>query len=351
MKTWLFNTMMTVVCCLVITSCATDEIPIEHNESMVPVQLTLSFSGTPTTRDVNSSDEVLDYTTEQQNRIDNAYILITDSESKLVEVIENLTITKETSSEYTLYGKMEEYQTASSIIVLANIKNQGINTNSQEVGAWLKGFVGSSIQDLYNASIYTNADTKGWDIATRAIPMWGTTTIPATVNNGTVTASCNLYRALAKVNVWVNEKKGFEGFQLDKIVVSNQLDRGYCVSGKTPNSQIDVQYTETYIPTNAQARGDVEYNCQSATTAFSDLIYLPEQLNNETQSVTLTVHYTYNGISKSKAISFSDHKWDIIRNHSYVFNISSVTPTTIECKLYYVVENWDEVTINIPDFN
>jgi len=112
-----------------------------------------------------------------------------------------------------------------------------------------------------------------------------------------------------------------------------------------------MQYTEAYIPTNAQARGDVEYNCQSATTAFSDLIYLPEQLNNETQSVTLTVHYTYNGISKSKAISFSDHKWDIIRNHSYVFNISSVTPTTIECKLYYVVENWDEVTINIPDFN
>ena len=69
------------------------------------------------------------------------------------------------------------------------------------------------------------------------------------------------------------------------------------------------------------------------------------------KSVTLTVHYTYNGISKNNVIRFNDYHWDIIRNHSYIFNISAVTPTTIECKLYYVVEKWDEVTINLPNFN
>ena len=342
MKTWLFKTMITAICCLTITSCATDEIPIEHNESAVPVQLTLSFSGTPTTRDVNNSNEELDYTTEQQNRINNAYIVLTDNNNKIVEVIENLTITQQTSSKYTLYGKIEEYKSAKNIVVLVNIKDQGINTNSMTIGNWLKSFVGETIQNLYAATIYTNTDTNGWDITSRAIPMWGTTTFPATFSNGTAIASCDLQRALAKVNIWVNEKKGFEGFQLDKIIVNNQLDKGYCTSG---NSE------ETYIPTNAQTRTAIEYNCQSATTAFSDLIYLPEQLNNDTKSVTLTVHYTYNGISKNNVISFNDYQWDIIRNHSYIFNISAVTPTTIECKLYYVVEKWDEVPINLPNFN
>lgn len=350
MKTWLFNIIMTVVCALTIISCTTEEIALEQNEGTVPVQLTLSFSGTPIARDVEDSDDELDYTTQQQNQIENAYILMTDSEGEVLEVIDELTITAQISGGYQLYGRMNKYNDASNIVVLANIKNQGINTNTQDIDTWLKSFEGKSIQSLYEAAIYTNTDTYGWNIASRPIPMWGKTVLNS-VSNGGVAATCILYRALAKVNIWVNEKNGFSGFELNKIEVSGQMDRGYCVSEKIADAKIEVQYTETSVPTTAQTGNKVEYNCNGAEKYFSDQIYLPEQVNTSEKSVALKVYYTYNGTQMTKDIIFSDYQWDIIRNHSYIFNISKVTPTTIECKLYYVVEEWDEATINIPNFN
>lgn len=349
MKTWLFNIWMILVACLTIVSCTNDDAPIAQEESKVPVRLTLSFSDTPLTRDVDNKEETLDYTTTEQNYIANAYLLLVNGNNEIVEVVSELLVDQEDPDAIVLSGLISNYQEASKIVVLTNIKNQGIATN---VASWLGGF--TDINALYAEAIFSNTDINGWNISTRSIPMWGTTSMPTTVVNGNVNASVSLYRALGKVNIWINEKKGFEGFQIDSIRLRNSLDRGFCVSGKVPNASVNVQYANvgSDVPATAQVRNDIVYNCQAETKAYSDKIYLPEQLNDDaSKAVCMDVYYTYNDQSKSKTLNFADYDWDIIRNHSYIFNISSVTQTTIDCKLYYVVENWEEVTINIPEFN
>lgn len=349
MKTWLFNIWMILAGSMTIVSCTNDDAPIAQVGGKVPVRLTLSFSGAPSTRDVDNKDNTLDYTTSEQNNIANAYLLLVNNNDEIVEVISELIVNQENPEAITLSGVMSNYKEAETMVVMTNIQNQGFAT---DITSWLKSY--TDINELYAAAIFSNSDVNGWDITKRSIPMWGTTPVPTHFINGTAHASVDLYRALGKVNIWINQKQGFEGFQIDSIKVRQSLDRGFCVSSKTPNTNVNVQYTEvgTDIPTTAQVRNDILYICNAETRAFSDKIYLPEQQNDENATaVCLDVYYTYNNVSKSKTLNFADYQWDVIRNHSYIFNISSVTQTSIECKLYYVVENWEEVTINIPDFN
>ena len=59
------------------------------------------------------------------------------------------------------------------------------------------------------------------------------------------------------------------------------------------------------------------------------MIYLPEQTNyDDASSVTLIVNYTYNGDTQVRSIEFrkdgNGDRFDVIRNHSYIFNITSV---------------------------
>ena len=81
------------------------------------------------------------------------------------------------------------------------------------------------------------------------------------------------------------------------------------------------------------------------------MIYLPEQSNTATGStpVKLLVEYTYNGVSytgdKAGVIEFKDsdtsQAFDVVRNHSYIFNITSVGA---ELGLTCVVQEWEKET-------
>ena len=67
------------------------------------------------------------------------------------------------------------------------------------------------------------------------------------------------------------------------------------------------------------------YTGLNVTMAYEDLIYLPEQENNDSRAVSLDVTYTYGGETKTKTIEFRKDgvgdRFEVVRNHVYIFNI------------------------------
>jgi len=66
------------------------------------------------------------------------------------------------------------------------------------------------------------------------------------------------------------------------------------------------------------------------TTAYENEIYLPEKVNTTGgNEISLTVHYTYHNKAKVGTIKFRTNGdgdiFDVIRNHSYLFNIKLST--------------------------
>ena len=97
------------------------------------------------------------------------------------------------------------------------------------------------------------------------------------------------------------------------------------------------------VNVNDEDSNDDTFN--DARQAFSDMIYLPEQINFDddgnklSNAVTIEVTYNYNGeTGKVGTIHFTE---DIIRNHSYIFNIN--VSNDAEPAMYYEVINWTSV--------
>ena len=204
----------------------------------------------------------------------------------------------------------------------------------------------------------------------RRIPMWGesqSTTVPPAQD---VTLTCYLYRALAKVQIWVNMKEGIDGFEINSITVNNIHTKGYCVSQANFDDD-SPHYAGTngfkpyvapypYIPANEEEYSyqSVTYNSipteDGKTKFFSDMIYLPEQVNKgATEPVTITVNYTYKTVTQDGIIRFTEggvedqsKAFDIIRNHSYIFNINY----DAEPAMYYEVIDWTSVNNGTLNF-
>ena len=200
----------------------------------------------------------------------------------------------------------------------------------------------------------------------RRIPMWGQsqpTTVPPTEN---IDLACYLYRAVAKVQIWVNMKQGIEGFVINKIEVKNIHTKGYCVSTENydtsnPNYTTEVKpYAAPSVPAGNAETQTVTYGSDETSlnveTNYSDMIYIPEQFNFDadgkelSNAVIIEVTYNYNGDEdKIGTIHFTE---DIIRNHSYIFNINvsnDVNPT-----MYYQVIDWQTInngTLNFGNGN
>lgn len=386
----------TLIASFLVTSCLDDPFlegcPEENN---VPVQLTLSFSGSgPMSRDVTSSDETLDYTTDPQSAMiqDDVYVLVIDAnDGEILYMIEDLEISNAGNGRYhdkVLRGTMQQTAVGETVklVVLANLdQNQLTNASGDEisdVNAYLKSKVktstanGAKISTIYNDLIYnysavsTNdgeSTSTPWNLDNRRIPMWGQTVATTVPANG-MELDCFLYRAIAKVNIWINNKEGIkdsEGnfkFSINKITINNVNKQGYCAyvdessTTKQPSSDITVQYTLPKEPAGVQQQDGIVYNDLNVTTSYSDMIYLPEQDNTGKAEgytpVEMIVEYTYNGDiydgvhdpeKPAGIIRFEDNKglFDVIRNHSYIFN---VTKDSEELGLNFTVaiEKWDE---------
>jgi len=251
---------------------------------------------------------------------------------------------------------------------LANLKQNNIQAlDGTTPEAFIDTFKGQDVENLYNQLIYNyDGTTTPWTVTgenARRIPMWGQsqpTTVPPTEN---IDLACYLYRAVAKVQIWVNqlaEEKGIKGFVINKIEVKNIHNKGYCVSTESydensPNYANGAKpYAAPSVPnepgTQTVTYGSDEHHL-NVTQTYSDKIYIPERFNTDNDAVTIDVHYTFNGEAHTGTIEFKKDGtgkiFDVIRNHSYIFNINI---SRTDAKLYYTVEDWDEYTINIPAF-
>ena len=385
MRSWLTYIFLSMVACAtVLTSCnnVLDEEGIAGCDDRTTVRLTISFGGDggPMSRDVDSNNGTipeLDPTTPGQAEInkDDIYALVIDEDDKFLYRIKDLQIIDGPASDNyytrTLEGTMIQTNDMVRIVLLANLVQDGIiigtdgDNYKKAVEAIIDGYEGQSITNLYNALIYNYNGTTPWTLTgdnARRIPMWGesqSTTVPPAQD---VTLTCYLYRALAKVQIWVNMKDGIDGFVINSITVKNIHTKGYCVSQAdadtdSPNYDFDNDnivdgvrpYLTPWIPTDPGTQ-DITYGSLNVTTAYSDMIYLPEKENKENDNVTITVNYTYNDENLTGTIHFKKDgigdRFDIIRNHSYIFNIKTAVETDQKL-IYEVINYYNEYEMNI----
>lgn len=372
MKSWLKYICLFACCMPMLSSCVLDEEVLDVAEScQATVELTLSYSDdSPMSRDVSPDDKDgsipgLDTTTPEQKylSINDIFVLAFEQEEDqtwtLLDYVKDLQLVVGDDNIYTIKGNMPQQSASKTIrfVVLTNLVQNGIVvgenalTSKESVENYLKGMLGETDSAIYDDLIYNYDVANGtWIIADRRIPMWGVSA-GTTLNRSKIDISeISLYRAVAKVQIWVNGKQGFKGpdnvdFTINQIDIKNVNKQGYCVSREVPNESINVQYQNASVPDNATSRQDISFDDLKVKQYFSDQIYLPEHKYQVGDVVTLTIYYTYNGQDKQVTATFNE---DIIRNHSYIFNINKVNEVTEE--IYYVVDEWDQETINIPSF-
>ena len=380
MRSWLTYIFLSMATCgALLTSCSNvlDEEGIVACDDRTTVRLTISFGGDddPMSRDVGSDpapeDDDLDGTTPEQAVIDGSdvYALVVDANDNFLYRIEDLHITAGPASDgyytRTLEGTMIQTNEQVRIVLLANLKQNNIQAlDGTTPEAFIDTFKGQDVENLYNQLIYNyDGTTTPWTLNARRIPMWGesqSTTVPPTES---IDLACYLYRAVAKVQIWVNqlaEEKGIKGFVINKIEVKNIHKKGYCVSTESydeysPNYANGAKpYAAPSVPnepgTQTVTYGSDEHHL-NVTQTYSDKIYIPERFNTDNDAVTIDVHYTFNGEAHTGTIEFkkdgTGNRFDVIRNHSYIFNINKIEEQT--GKLYYYV-TWKTEEVNI-EFN
>ena len=219
-----------------------------------------------------------------------------------------------------------------------------------------------------NCTDLTNNETNLGNLAytytynnSPAIPMWGVTTAELTLAPGerqTLDNGIDLLRAVAKVEVKLNDAVAQEGFSLTGVTISKANQQGYCLP-------LDYDKVETTAALNREEETGITtfhpYPNSATTTdlAFTNdgnntyTLYLPEY-DNGTNAATLSVtvadednqpetytlefkHYT-NGQPTGEA-------YNIVRNHLYRYTITKIDNGQLTVQ--HQVMPWEKVTSGI----
>ena len=164
------------------------------------------------------------------------------------------------------------------------------------------------------------------------------------------TAKLELTRAVAKVNVTVNEGKGLDNFRITEIRLCNYNTSGYCASNDLSKPYIPTNVQQSTTPISSGAITDAEMN------AYENHLYLPEHKNVGVtgKKAYLEIDAMVKGESKTYTLAFAQNgnPHDVLRNYIYVFNIRSVKmDIDVTSTLEYEVKAWNEETVDISSFN
>lgn len=385
MKSWFLHICLFTGCVFSLSSCILDD-EIDVNTTETIVELTLSYADDPMSRDVGSKEDELDETTDPQKTLDieDIYVLAfqaieNNSENpgydtdKFIGLVDDLTF-ETTSGVQKLKGRMNPQLFTPGMnvyfAVLTNLKQNNIKDaigTAVTITTFWNNMKNHTSEAIYENLIYNTSNgrwlqtydetTKKWVASdTPRIPMWGKTEPRQLSYSSNIDlGDCALYRALAKVQIWIGNKSGITGpdsnkFKITKITVQNANSKGYCVSMNVPNSDINKQYTAPSVPGYAALSNNIVYDDLNVTTAYSDMIYLPEHINTGEglTPIKILVEYTYNGTeytgNKAGVIEFydADGAYDVIRNHSYIFNITAISEQ-VGHTLLYQVRDWTDV--------
>ena len=362
MKKW-YSYIILALVCIGFASCQdSDTVPQLQTDGRVSVHLQIALPGGDSAQRGTTArsfeDGGTDDTTSDQKALsnDDVFVLVFQDGS-LIDQVKGLrfdAVTDDTNpSSRTLTGTFVQPETDGSLelVVLTNlVQNQLVDIASSTLSgiqAFFDGKKGSSPTAIYESLIYQYGSSE-WNIQSRRIPMWGTTGTFSLDRANELKKSCNLHRAVAKLGFLINaadawsEGRGIDGFTITGIRIKGMMDKGYCVSQAAMSND---HYTIPYVPAAAGTQ-TITYSDLNVTTSYKDRIYLPEQAI-QNHPLTIAVSYTYIGKAKTKEITFDEN---VIRNHSYLYNITSVTPDDFDVTISYAVEEWKSETINVPTF-
>lgn len=239
------------------------------------------------------------------------------------------------------------------LVILTNIKNRATAEPKLTTGKTTK-------TDLYKELIFQYG-TEAWTFSEKVknyIPMWGISTpISIEADKMNDAGIINMYRAIAKIDIKINEGNGIENFKIKKLELHNVPDKGYCASLKTPNPDNNIQFEEASLPDDIKASKIFEvFSSETGEEkAIENKIYIPEtgkykpypyfkiQIYAEVNHKERTYDLYMRENQVDKLSSF-----EIIRNHKYMINIKTITSTE-EIKMVYNVNSWGQGTnVDIP---
>ena len=378
MKSWFNIYIFIALYCLGMVSCTDDSMTNGDTFDKVVVRLTLSVPGgdsrvggdyQPGTTEQNPYDEDLDENTTLQRYIQDVYILLFENgtNGQLLDFAK-ATLNGDQQGDVTreIEGQFSQRNGSLDIVVLANLVQNGITPDFES----LKG---KTEKEVYKTLVYSYPE-GGWTLGTgaRYLPMWGKKSGVALDQREINITPFNLYRGVAKMGVQVDA--ACTNFTMKEIYVYYVNSEGYCAApNQTPSDDVHTQYAFPDVPASStQLTTPIKYTLTVAQAkSFLEQIYLSES-NNKTAGngkqlkVVVGGVYTGPGLVANDATSYyridmEDDKdndgvlapFDIIRNHSYIFNITAVnnpgTPTPDEALdeavvgLTVVVEDWTEV--------
>ncbi|WP_368123059.1 FimB/Mfa2 family fimbrial subunit [Bacteroides thetaiotaomicron] len=339
------------ILCMMATSCVSDGVMGEcpdsnKNLEMVTdarVKLVLNFA---INSSVTRAGETDGNTTEgemNERKIKDVHIYAFQ-ENKFKEKVQYVSIFgTDGESTRTIQGRLSESylnNKAVKFIVVVNGESKGVTAPTL-----IKDL--STPDNLYNQLVFDYPATDNWS---SYIPMSGECEISPLQEGDYNTAKLSLTRAIAKVNVTVNEGHGLDNFRITEIKLCNYNTKGYCTSSKI---------NEPNIPNGTpQSKSSISSGTLTGTegNAYENHFYIPEHKNigvsNEKQ-VYLEIEAIVKNQSKSYKLTFThDNKThDVLRNYMYVFNIQSVKmDIDTEASLIYEVEKWEDVAIDVPGF-
>lgn len=335
------------ILCVMATSCVTDGVMdefIDNSKNQIQqidggkVNFALTF---PTTSSRGISDTADDSVNE---RTVNDVQIYTFVNNQFVEKVKYVLIGG-TNGDTTRFieGKLLETYTSGipmDFVVIVNAEDKGVsNINISS---------GDSKNDLYQKLLYNYNKNTDWSTN---IPMWGEGYISSVKSGENNIGELTLKRAIAKVNVTVNNGIGIKDFEITEIQLHNYNTQGYCVP---------INNDGPSIPTTSSISNDFLTSGKLSGTEgnrFENKFYIPEHLNigvKDGKKITLIIKAKVKGQERIYPIAFSENEKDynVLRNYIYVFNITSVKmDIDVTSTLEYEVKAWNEETIDIPSFN
>ena len=191
---------------------------------------------------------------------------------------------------------------------------------------------------------------------TTAIPMWGVTTAELALKPGerqTLTDGIDLLRAVAKVEVQLNDAVAQEGFTLTGVTISTANQQGYCLPAgyaavdETKKLDREEGSPSSFHPIQSSATASNLPFTSNGNGTYT--LYLPEY-DNDTNAATLSVTVADgDGQEETYPLEFKNYTtgkaYNIVRNHLYRYTITKIDNGQLTVQ--HQVMPWDKVTSGI----
>lgn len=327
------------ILCLMTTSCASDGLMDDSSingkgQGELIDGGDVNFAMTFPTIDAQENDGT------QAERTINDVQIYTFVENEFVEKIEYVLISgKDGDATRNVIGRLvETYSSAAPIdfVVIVNAAEIGLSD--------IKPSKGESKTKLYQRLLFNF--NKTLNLAAN-IPMWGEGRIDSfqaeTVNKGSLT----LERAIAKVNITVNNGNGLSKFQITDVELHNFNTQGYCAPLDKMSPSVPAS---SGISSEVLSSGQLD---QAEANRIENKFYIPEHKNigaKDNEKIYLVINAKVDGKTKSYTVPFSrfGNDYDVLRNNLYVFNITGIK---MGVTLEYDVKAWEIKDIDVPSFD